>query len=81
MNNIVVNLMSNMTSSYRFSGYNSMDLRSMATNLVLFPRMHFLIPFLSPLDKMSSFYSKKNYSEEVLVNLFNPKNALVKYYN
>lgn len=49
MNNIVANMLLNLTSSSRFEGSLNVDLNEITTNLVPFPRMHYLISSLSPL--------------------------------
>ena len=49
MNNIVANMLLNMTSSSRFEGSLNVDVNEITTNLVPFPRMHYLVSSLSPL--------------------------------
>lgn len=49
MNNIVANLLLNITSSARFEGSLNMDLNEIAMNLVPFPHLHYLVPSLTPL--------------------------------
>ncbi|XP_077405429.1 tubulin epsilon chain [Vanacampus margaritifer] len=48
MNDIVANMLLNLTSSARFEGSLNMDLNEIAMNLVPFPRLNYLIPSLSP---------------------------------
>ena len=49
MNNIVANMLLNLTSSSRFEGSLNVDLNEITMNLVPFPRMHYLLSSLSPL--------------------------------
>nr|XP_045011555.1 tubulin epsilon chain isoform X2 [Jaculus jaculus] len=49
VNNIVANLLLNLTSSARFEGPLNMDLNEISMNLVPFPRLHFLVSSLTPL--------------------------------
>uniref|UniRef100_A0A4W3HA19 Tubulin epsilon 1 n=1 Tax=Callorhinchus milii TaxID=7868 RepID=A0A4W3HA19_CALMI len=49
MNNIVANLLLNLTSSARFEGSLNMDLNEISMNLVPFPQLHYLVPSLTPL--------------------------------
>ena len=49
MNNIVANVILNMTSSSRFEGSLNVNLNEFAMNLVPFPRLHYLISSISPL--------------------------------
>ncbi|XP_061677701.1 tubulin epsilon chain [Syngnathoides biaculeatus] len=48
MNNIVADMLLDMTASARFEGSLNMDLSEIATNLVPFPRLHYLVPSVSP---------------------------------
>ncbi|XP_072411857.1 tubulin epsilon chain isoform X2 [Chiloscyllium punctatum] len=49
MNNIVANLLLNLTSSARFEGSLNMDLNEITMNLVPYPRLHYLVSSLTPL--------------------------------
>ena len=49
MNSIVAHLLSNLTSSMRFSGKLNVDLNEITMNLVPFPKLHFLMSSMSPL--------------------------------
>ncbi|GMF62904.1 unnamed protein product [Phytophthora fragariaefolia] len=48
MNNIVARLLTNLTSSMRFEGSLNVDLNEITTNLVPFPKLHFLLSSMSP---------------------------------
>lgn len=50
MNNIVANLLMNMTSSMRFPGSMNVDISDICTNLVPFPNLKFLSSSLAPLS-------------------------------
>jgi tubulin epsilon len=49
MNNIVANLLLNLSSPSRFEGSLNVDLNEITMNLVPFPRLHYLVPAISPL--------------------------------
>uniref|UniRef100_H2Z470 Tubulin/FtsZ GTPase domain-containing protein n=1 Tax=Ciona savignyi TaxID=51511 RepID=H2Z470_CIOSA len=49
MNNIVANMILNMTSLSRFEGTLNVDLNEIAMNLVPFPRLHYLVSSVAPL--------------------------------
>ncbi|KAL4422955.1 hypothetical protein ABPG75_009152 [Micractinium tetrahymenae] len=49
MNKLAADLVLNLTASMRFGGQLNLDLGEIATNLVPFPRLHFLAPAMSPL--------------------------------
>lgn len=48
MNNIVANLLLNLTSSSRFEGSLNVDLNEISMNLVPFPRLHYLVSSMAP---------------------------------
>nr|CCA15933.1 conserved hypothetical protein [Albugo laibachii Nc14] len=48
MNNVVARMLSNLTSSMRFEGPLNVDLSEITTNLVPYPKLHFLLPSISP---------------------------------
>lgn len=53
MNNLVANLLLNMTSSARFEGSLNVDLNEITMNLVPFPKMHYLVASQTPLYCMA----------------------------
>ena len=53
MNNIVANLLLNLTSSARFEGSLNVDLNEITMNLVPFPQLHYLICSQTPLYALS----------------------------
>ncbi|XP_061616086.1 tubulin epsilon chain [Phyllopteryx taeniolatus] len=54
MNNIVADMLLDMTAPARFEGSLNMDLNEIATNLVPFPRLHYLVPSVSPVRTVSA---------------------------
>jgi len=52
MNKIIGHMMSNLTCSMRFSGKLNVDLNEITMNLVPFPKMHFLLSSLSPIQAL-----------------------------
>lgn len=49
MNNIIANLLSNLTCSMRFEGVLNVDFNEITMNLVPYPDLHFLLSSMSPL--------------------------------
>ena len=49
MNNIIANLLSNLTCSTRFEGVLNVDFNEITMNLVPYPDLHFLISSMAPL--------------------------------
>ncbi|VUZ41385.1 unnamed protein product [Hymenolepis diminuta] len=60
VNNIVANMLLNLTSSARFPGTMNVDLNEISMNLVPFPRLHYLIAAQSPFASYSSVISPRN---------------------
>lgn len=54
MNNVAARMICNLTASCRFHGDMNVDLNEICTNLVPYPRMHFLMTSLSPYRALSS---------------------------
>ena len=50
MNRVAAQLLTHLTSSMRFPGQLNTDMNEITTNLVPFPRLHFLVPALAPFD-------------------------------
>jgi tubulin epsilon len=49
LNNIVAHALTNLTASMRFDGLLNVDINEITTNLVPFPRLHFLLSSLAPM--------------------------------
>jgi tubulin epsilon len=52
MNQLCGHVLTSLTCSMRFTGSLNVDLNEISMNLVPFPRLHFLIPHLSPMTKI-----------------------------
>uniref|UniRef100_A0A0G4HTN4 Tubulin/FtsZ GTPase domain-containing protein n=1 Tax=Chromera velia CCMP2878 TaxID=1169474 RepID=A0A0G4HTN4_9ALVE len=50
MNNLLAHTLTHLTCSMRFEGSLNVDLNEVTTNLVPFPKLHFLLPSLAPLN-------------------------------
>jgi tubulin epsilon len=49
MNNLAANALLNLTSGMRFEGSLNVDMNDITMNMVPFPKLHFLLPSMSPL--------------------------------
>lgn len=76
MNSIVAHLLSNLTSSMRFSGKLNVDLNEITMNLVPFPKLHFLIPSLSPIQAIVQ-NKKPRHMNEIFKDILHQNNQLV----
>ncbi len=77
MNNIVANMLLNLTSSSRFEGSLNVDLNEITMNLVPFPRMHYLISSLSPLYISEQANLQVRGIEQMFSDSFRPENQLI----
>lgn len=77
MNNIVANMLLNLTSSSRFDGSLNVDLNEITMNLVPFPRMHYLISSLSPLYINEQANLQVRGIEQMFSDSFKPENQLI----
>jgi tubulin epsilon len=55
MNSIAAQMLSNLTCGVRFPGQLNLDISDITTNLVPFPRIHFLVSSIAPLSLSSKF--------------------------
>lgn len=78
LNHIIAQVVSSMTSSLRFEGSLNTDINEFKTNLVPFPRIHFLLPSLSPLVPVDQAQMERNTVAEMTTAAFDPSNMLVK---
>ncbi|XP_015242279.1 PREDICTED: tubulin epsilon chain [Cyprinodon variegatus] len=77
MNNIVANLLLNITSSARFEGSLNMDLNEIAMNLVPFPRLHYLVPSLTPLYTLADVNIPTRRLDQMFSDAFSKDHQLI----
>lgn len=77
MNNIVANMLLNLTSSTRFEGSLNVDLNEITMNLVPFPRLHYLISSLSPLYINEQVNLQVRGIEQMFTDAFKKDNQLL----
>lgn len=78
MNNIAARLITDLTSSMRFEGNLNTDLNEITTNLVPYPRMHFLVPSLSPLVLPKDVYLPPRRLDQMFTDAFSRDYQLIK---
>ncbi|XP_018555212.1 LOW QUALITY PROTEIN: tubulin epsilon chain [Lates calcarifer] len=78
MNNIVANLLLNITSSARFEGSLNMDLNEIAMNLVPFPRLHYLVPSLTPLYTLADVSVHTRRLDQMFSDAFSKDHQLIR---
>lgn len=77
MNNIVANLILNLTSSMRFDGTFNVDLNDLATNLVPFPRLKNIVSSMTPLFTSDSTKSQESTIDALFTEAFKKDACLV----
>ena len=67
-----------MTASLRFEGALNVDLNEFQTNLVPFPRLHFMTTALAPITTPAKAETQRNDVQTVTQECFTPKHFFVK---
>jgi len=76
MNSLVSGVMSGVTASLRFPGQLNSDLRKLCVNLTPFPRLHFFMIGLAPLQSMQNKTYQNMSVAELVSQMFDPKNMM-----
>merc|ERR1712168_1718168 len=79
LNIIISKVVSSMSAALRFDGEANVDLGEFQTNLVPFPRLHFMTTGLAPVVAKKKAGHEAQTVREVTDHVFQPKNMLVKY--
>jgi len=79
LNMIIAKVISSMTASLRFDGELNVDLGEFQTNLVPFPRLHFMTTALAPVVTKKKSDHEAQTIREITDHVFQPQNMLVKY--
>jgi len=79
LNVIIAKVISSMTASLRFDGELNVDLGEFQTNLVPFPRLHFMTTSLAPVVSKKKMNHEAQTIREITDHVFQPQNMLVKY--
>jgi len=79
LNIIISKVVSSMSAALRFDGEANVDLGEFQTNLVPFPRLHFMTTALAPVISKKKASHEAQSVREITDHVFQPKNMLVKY--
>merc|ERR1711902_68762 len=79
LNKVIAKVVSSMTASLRFDGELNVDLGEFQTNLVPFPRLHFMTTALAPVISKKKAQHEAQTIREITDHVFQPQNMLVKY--
>jgi tubulin epsilon len=78
MNNIVANMLLHLTASPRFEGALNVDINEITMNLVPFPRMHFLVPSLTPLYALADVACPPRRLDQMFTDAFSREYQLIR---
>lgn len=78
LNRMVAQVVSSLTTSLRFSGSLNVDLNEFQTNLVPYPRIHFMLSSLAPVISADEMYHFQNSAFELTSAVFEPHNMMAK---
>merc|ERR1711963_657966 len=78
LNKVCAKSISCMTSALRFKGDLNVDMNEFQTNLVPYPRLHFMTTALSPIIPKTKKDQTANAIKEITTDCFKPENFLVK---
>jgi len=76
LNHLVTQVMSGVTSGFRFPGQLNGDLRKMSVNLIPFPRLHFFMVGYAPLSAPKSQSFNQLSVAQLSQQMFDPKNMM-----
>jgi len=78
VNRVVAQIISSLTSSLRFPGSLNVDLNEFKTNLVPYPRIHFLTCSLAPIVSEKKSVRQRNDTQEITNAAFESENMMCK---
>jgi len=78
LNRVIAQIVSSLTCSLRFEGSLNIDMNEIQTNLVPYPRIHFLMCSYAPLVSAEKAKKQRLNVQEITQAAFEPDNMLVK---
>nr|CEL67380.1 TPA: Tubulin alpha chain [Neospora caninum Liverpool] len=78
LNRIIAQVISSVTTSLRFDGALNVDMTEYQTNLVPYPRIHFLLTSYAPLLSASKYKHEQMNVREITVAAFEERNMMAK---
>merc|ERR1712000_603590 len=78
LNRLIAQVMSSLTASLRFQGSLNIDINEFQTNLVPYPRIHFLLCSMAPIISTQKAYMESMSVPEITSAVFNPQNMFCK---
>lgn len=78
MNSIVAAMLLHLTASPRFEGALNVDINEITMNLVPFPRMHFVVPALTPLYALADVHCPPRRLDQMFTDAFSREYQLIR---
>ena len=78
LNRLVGQVVSSLTASLRFDGALNVDIAEFQTNLVPYPRIHFMLTSYAPIISAEKAYHEQLSVTEITNGVFEPSNMLTK---
>merc|ERR1712085_179477 len=78
LNRLVAQIISSLTASLRFDGALNVDLTEFQTNLVPYPRIHFMLTSYAPIISAEKAYHEQLSVAELTNSVFEPASMMVK---
>jgi len=79
LNRIICKVISSMTAALRFDGELNVDMNEFQTNLVPFPRLHFMTTSLAPINNKKKAFTAQNDVKSITDHCLQANSFLVKY--
>lgn len=78
LNRLIAQVISSLTASLRFDGALNVDLTEYQTNLVPYPRIHFMLSSYAPVISAAKAYHEQGSVAEITTSAFEPNNMMAK---
>jgi len=78
LNNIIAQVISSLTTSIRFAGSLNVDINEFQTNLVPYPRIHFILTSYAPIVSPKKAFHEDMSVREITSSCFDPCNMMCK---
>jgi len=78
LNRLIAQVISSLTASLRFAGALNVDINEFQTNLVPYPRIHFMLSSYSPVICAAKAFHEQLSVNEITTSVFEPSNMMAK---